>query len=356
MLQEAGFLVEAVAFKRKYHNGRMPNCPVKIIGTIQHGQYFKRFLKMVAAIPLIRRAIKGSDLVYASGADMALISLIAGCGLGKPVVIEIGDIREAQVESGIKGRIVRWLDKRLISSCKLLIATTSAFIENYYRTWLKSEIPAIVIENKIEASLYEMDAYKKKSNQTIPFRDRPLRVGYFGLIRDEWSLNVLKGLASRNLEKFEIIIAGHVMISSQIMDDAKKHSNIFYKGEYKSPHDLPALYNDVDLIWACYPPIKANDMNLKWARPNRFYESCFFKTPLVTRVGTQDATDVDRYQIGKLIKEEDEELVVNNLEEITAENLQEWRQNMEVLPKSVYLYTTELSDLESRLRDIVTNC
>ena len=31
MLQKAGFQVEAIAFERKYHKGRLPSCPVKMI-------------------------------------------------------------------------------------------------------------------------------------------------------------------------------------------------------------------------------------------------------------------------------------------------------------------------------------
>ena len=39
MLQKAGFQVEAVAFDRKTHKGRVPICPVKIIGVLNHGHY-----------------------------------------------------------------------------------------------------------------------------------------------------------------------------------------------------------------------------------------------------------------------------------------------------------------------------
>jgi len=42
MLQQAGFIVEAVAFERDYHVGRMPDCPIERLGKIAHGHYFQR--------------------------------------------------------------------------------------------------------------------------------------------------------------------------------------------------------------------------------------------------------------------------------------------------------------------------
>ena len=41
------------------------------------------------------------------------------------------------------------------------------------------------------------------------------------------------------------------------------------------------VYGRIDLVWACYQPIGPDDWNLRWARPNRFYESCLFQKPLV---------------------------------------------------------------------------
>ncbi len=38
MLQQAGFNVEAVAFERDYHTGRMPDCPVESLGKIPNTQ------------------------------------------------------------------------------------------------------------------------------------------------------------------------------------------------------------------------------------------------------------------------------------------------------------------------------
>ena len=89
----------------------------------------------------MRRAIQRNDIVYASGQDVAFMALIAGLGLAKPVILEVGDIRELQVAPGLKGRLVRIVDKYCVNACSLLVATAPGFIDTYYRKWLKASVP-----------------------------------------------------------------------------------------------------------------------------------------------------------------------------------------------------------------------
>ena len=355
MLRQADFAVEAVAFERDYHTGRMPDCPVESLGKIPHGHYMQRIVKMVKALPTMRRAMKRNDIVYAFGADMAFMAITAGFGLGKPVVVEISDIREVQVASGIKGRIVRFFDKRFVNSWSFLVATTPSFIDVYYREWLKSSVPAMVIENKIEADFAEEVSQKgiQSSIEGKPLVDRPLRIGYFGGLRCEWSWRVLEAFAIARPKDVEIVLAGYVMDPQDLQEQVEKYLNITYLGQYKSPQDLPKLYSGVDLIWGCYQPIGPDDWNLRWARPNRFYESCLFQTPIVSRDGSCDSVDVKRYEIGLIIEDEDVHKVADCLCKITADELDSWKHNMQTLPRNVYSYTTEKEELKRAIEAIV---
>ncbi len=103
MLQNVGFQVEAIAFERKAHKGRMPACSVEIVGVIAHGRYLKWLIKMVARIPLIRRAVKSNDVVYASGPDMAVLCLASGMSFGHPIILEVVNVRELQTAGGLWG-------------------------------------------------------------------------------------------------------------------------------------------------------------------------------------------------------------------------------------------------------------
>jgi succinoglycan biosynthesis protein ExoL len=150
MLKQAGFEVEAAAFERDYHSGRLPDCPVETLGKISHGQYFKRLLKLPSVFLKLRRAMKRNQIVYASGQDMALMSLVSGVGLKRPVIVEVGDVREVLTADGIKGKIARTIEKWAIGACKLIVVTAPSFYNIYYRQWLKTSTPGLVIENKLE--------------------------------------------------------------------------------------------------------------------------------------------------------------------------------------------------------------
>lgn len=358
MLQEAGFTVEAVAFERKYHQGRVPDCPVRIIGRIEQGRYLKRLIKMVAAMPALRRAIKLNDIVYAFGPDMALLCRLSGLGLGKPIALEIGDIRDLQTATGLKGKVIRLADRMLTNSCQLLIVTAQGYIDEYYRKWVGTKIPAIVIENKLEALTASSNNLSQK--QTVdddkPLADRPLKIGYFGLLRCDRSWRALLQLALNKPKEIEIIVAGMALNPEDLPEQAQKIANISYKGQYRSPQDLPGLYGDVDIVWACYPfPESDRNHNWRWARTNRFYESCFYQKPMISLEGSGDAVEIRRHDIGITVPNADIDQIVQSLEGINAKQLASWQRNMTELPKTVYIYRDEITLLPQALANIEAN-
>ena len=354
MLVSLGFDVSVAAFNRAYHSGRVPSRPTQIIGTVSHGKYLQRIGRLITALPKLRRAMRGRDIVYASSPDMALLAMIAGVFMGKKFIQEVGDVREIQTAEGLKGRLVRIVDRVLTNRCSLLVVTAVGFLDNYYRNWLRSDVPAIVVENKIEASLTSArpEAVRGSLPQGRPFIDRPLRIGYFGLLRCQWTWDVLKAFALKHPKDVEIVMAGYPMEPADIAEQAKSIPNVIYSGEYKSPNDLPRLYGAVDLVWACYKFIGPRDWNLKWARPNRFYESCYFGRPLISRLGSSDSKEVDRLKIGFNIRTHEISEVVAELDSITAEMVEQWRSNSISLPNSLFMYTDEAEKLKSHIEHL----
>ncbi|MEA3467603.1 MAG: hypothetical protein U9R57_05180 [Thermodesulfobacteriota bacterium] len=353
MLQQAGFEVEAVAFQREYHSGRSPDCLVKLLGVIDHGRYFVRSLKMLAALPVIRHAIKRNDLVYAFGPDMAFMALLGGLGLGRPVILEIGDIRTLQVAPGLKGYLARVLDRYVANACSLLVATAPGFINDYYREKLGTQTPALIVENKLEFSFTESNSPEvSRRGGEKPLVDGPLRIGYFGVLRCERSWQILEALAESRPQEIEIVVAGYPMDPIDLPERAERKKNIQFIGEYRSPHDLFSLYNKVDIVWACYPFPRPGDLNWRWARTNRFYESCYFQKPMISLAGSGDASEVKRYKIGMVINRGGVGEVVDELCNIKPCDLEFWQDNMKTLPEEVYIYTAEIEELGDSIKCI----
>ena len=355
MLREAGFEVSVAAFERDYHKGRLPDAPVTSLGHISHGRYLARAVRMLLALPRLRRALRGAQVAYASGQDMALFAMVAAFGLGVPVVLEVGDIRHVQVARGLKGVVARALDRFIVGRARLLVVTARGFAEGHYRDRLGSRTPWLLMENKLD-ELPLQRALQEAGASESPRRPGVLRIGYFGVIRCPWSCEVLRQVARRGGGRIEVVIAGFCMDPADLAEQVAAEPHVTYRGTYSSPRDLPALYGSVDMVWACYPGPEQQDADWRWAlricRSNRFYESCFFRRPLITMAESADGEEVERLGIGLGLSDQSPEGVCRAIEGITEERLQEWRQRMERLPRSVGVYTDEPLRLRTALLEV----
>ncbi len=344
MLQQAGFQVEAVAFENRHYPGPLPDCPVESLGRFSFRSYYLRVPSILTRLRRIRAAIRRNDIIYCFYLEMGLAALMSGAGLGKPLFLEVHDIKRHQLARGPKGRLVRLADKVINRACSLLTLTSAGYYA-YYRDWLKLEPATVVIENKVDQSLGAAILAKGAPDSTgAPLEDRPLRIGYFGLLKDEWSMQVLESLAATAPEQFEFVLAGTANRIANFPQRIARIPNMEYRGIYQNPDDLESLYGGVDMSLACYPPPPPHG----WAQSNRYYEACLFRRPLIVRAGTQDAVEVERHGIGLVIADGDVDGAAAAICGITPADWRRWRANMEKLPLKVYAYTDE-ADLLGRL-------
>ena len=346
MLNRGGFDVEAVAFERRQLSGRRPDCPIERLGPIPPRRYATRIGKLLAAAPKVRRAIRRNDIVYAFNSDLAFLAAISGLGLNRPLVLEVADIKEVQVAGGWSGRAVRVLEKLAVDRCSLLVLTTSGYLP-YYLRWLGAEIPSVVIENKLDPEFVKSIP---RIDPPGPAVDRPLRIGWFGRLRDEWTMRVLEELTRLEPHKYTAVLAG---TPSPFLEDfsarVDNSPNIEYRGGYSYPEDLPALYNSVDLVMACYPP----EIPHGWSQSSRYYEACLFQKPLIVRAGCADADGVRKHDIGLILDAVAIEEAAAALNEVSLEDWLRWRDNAAALPPLVYLSIDEVDVLARAFTDLL---
>lgn len=351
MAKAGGLEVSAAAFERDYHKGRLPDCELATLGSVEHGGYLRRIPRLLAAVRRLRKISRHADVLYAFGPDMAFVALAARGFRRQAVVMEIGDLIAAQANPGMLGRLFRAAERVLAGRCGLIVTTTDAFLRNYYREWLRCGTPGMVIENKVEAAFAD-SVTPPPPPAGRPLADRPLRIGLFGLLRCRWSWQVLSALAERHPGRFEIVLAGFPVDPPDVADQVKSRAGLTYLGQYKSPDDLERLYGQVDMVWACYHPLRPDEYAYWWARPNRFYESCLFRRPLFSRKGTCDAEQVDARRIGMTIEETDPVATADLVASVTAEDVGSWALNMSRLPRGDYAYTDEQDRLCAALRSL----
>ncbi len=331
--------VHCYYFTRNYFKGSPLPYPSTHLGTLTHGKYAFRAFKFLQVSLKLLRTLKGTDCIYCFGLDLALCTLPAKWLYKSKLVYEIGDIRPLQLNPNFAGFITRKLEQFLINRCDYVVVTAPGFSKAYLQDKLSVDPNKIrVIENKLHgAHLPARPVWPKREGEKIT-------IGYFGLVACANSWETLKQIALSDPENIKIIIAGYIL-NPAIDADISAYGNIEFIGEYVSPDDLEKIYSKIDITWGCFPYTKVDyDQNWKWARTNRFYESCYFSKPLISLSGSDEARLVEELKIGFSVDLSDPAEAARQATE-KLKNMERYADNVRDLPDSVYLYKGEHQDL-----------
>lgn len=275
-LNSLGVQSKVFAFEREnFYKGSKERRQYKSLGNIAQENYIKRIIPLIKSISTIRNEIKEADVVYTYGMDTFIIGWLATLFKGnKPkFVYEIGDIRVIFTNKGILSKIFRFIEKLILKRTDLLVVTSEAYVEEYFKGIQKIyNINYHVIENKPELELDTPIVNRSKVNNS------KIRIGYFGVLRCSRTLEVLKKLAKEHSNKFELYIRGIVAEGTESYNEMKLLNNVKVEGEYKVPDDLPSMYNQVDIIWACYPYKGKEIGNWMWQKPQGFMKPVILKS------------------------------------------------------------------------------
>jgi succinoglycan biosynthesis protein ExoL len=346
-LSQLGFKTTPLAFEQDYIPGK-PEGGYISLGSIEKGNYLKRFMPFVRAFPVIRHQAKTADVLYCFGLDMLLLSWLVKLSLGKPVklVYEIGDIRQILTQDKPVSKLLRHLETFLVKQTHLLVTTSEAFIESYYQGILKlKNFNYQIIENKLDQGFLA-------STRTASSNNAPTaQLGYFGLLRCTQTWKIMERLTEKGVS---IYVRGypHGELTKEMIEKATQtNPNLKYGGSYIAPDELTGIYNQVELVWAAYPyNIQQQTVgNHQWARTNRFYESCYFAKPVICQTDTEDGRIAEKLNIGIATDLSNVDEAVRQILMITPEQIRIWTENIKNLPKTVYTYSDEHEKLASSL-------
>lgn len=353
ILQKAGYSVTVMCFERDYFSSRLPDCEIVKLGKIENGKYLKRALVMLYSLIKLRKISKGYDMVYALSPDLAFMSYLSLLFIKKPIVMDVADIREIQVAGGISGTIVRLMDKFIAGKVDLVVVTSEAFIHEYYRKKLGANIKDFfLLENKVD---YVNDL---RLDSKYLYNKHRISIGYFGVLRDNWTVEFLLNLLKRYPNTYNVVVAGINMIDKfDLKALSSEYENFNYLGPFKSPHDLTNLYKQVDVLAVFYPEFSGNSEWFearKLCRTNRYYEALFFSKPIIAFAFSEDGRLVKKLNIGITLDSYD---IGENVSKIaglmTRENLLKWRNNIDSQPESTYCFTDESDRLNKKISEIV---
>jgi succinoglycan biosynthesis protein ExoL len=288
-----------------------------------------------------------SEVVYCFGADVAVLAWIVTFACPKlTVVLEVGDIRPIMIERGFKGRLLRLLERTLLRRVSLLVVTSARFRDKYFIAQQRIPVGQVmVIENKVGALLLE----RATAVSHIRTVGGPIVIGYYGLIRCRKSWALLERLSSVAPDRFQVVVWGRLAMEEALPLDQLPMS-MSYRGEYRNPDDVPAIYEKVDVVWGAHAHAGTNS---RWARANRFYEACCFARPLIGQLGTADGEEIERRGIGLCVDLEKPDAALQQIMAISDDDLAIWTRASRELDPKVYAYSDEHDELVRRMKGFV---
>jgi succinoglycan biosynthesis protein ExoL len=312
-LRNGGAEVMALMFTRRGDarkaHGRGP---VDVdLGPRQDGQLLRRIPRLfraLARLPAQRTRLAACHLFLARNLDMLILAVIARriSRSTAPIVYEVLDIHRTMLGPSRTARLMRAIERRLLARVAMLVVSSPDYITHYFTPVQAYRGPWRLMENKLGPGAPARAGHER----ALP-SGPPWRIGWFGVLKCQRSLGILRQISATLGPAVHIHIAGiiahSVLPPSLIANACRAQPNITYTGAYSHPHDLPRLYGGVHFVWAAdFLDAQANSA---WCLPNRVYEGGAYGALALCARGNATARMIERHGIGLSFAEPLEETV-----------------------------------------------
>ncbi|MDI6835350.1 MAG: glycosyl transferase family 1 [Rhizobiaceae bacterium] len=324
------------------------------LGVTADGRFAQRLGAVGKACLNISSKLRGvarPDVIIARNLEMLAVANRAVTAFGGrvPIVYESLDIHRLLLRGDFVGRMLRGAEARLGQKAKLLITSSPAFVENYFRPLSGLDLPVLLLQNQVLALGNEADALP-------PARQRrkgdPWRIGWFGALRCSRSLAMLSALSRAMGGRVEIVLRGRPARSELRDFDGVIAAEPFmtFGGSYRNPEDLQAIYADVDFVWTI--DFFEEGQNSSWLLPNRLYEGCRHGAVPIAVAGTETARFLDDRKIGFVLPDAEGSGLRELFEGMDDEN---YRHACHAVAKQhPSLWTIRQADCEALVRRLAT--
>ena len=349
MLQAGGADITLIGFRRGDRVANIEGVIPIDLGRTYDSRLLQRTLKVLQrrlGLGSAASAIAHADILLARNLEMLAIAAAAQRHHAREatLVYECLDLHRLLLSNSPAGRVLRALERSLMRSARLLVVSSPAFISRYYApkqgigsTW---DHAALVIENKV---LDLGPAHAVDTAMSEPPPGPPWRIGWFGMIRCQTSLDILSRIAARYPGLVEVVIKGRpARIAFRNFDEqVARTPGLSFGGAYR-PSELGALYGGVHFNWAIdYFEEGANSALLL---PNRIYEGGPYGAVPIGLARTETGRWLKQRDMGVLFDAPGDELG-GFLDRLTAAAYGRLRQAVRSQPRESFV--ADRSDCES---------
>ena len=335
----AGYKVKVYGFQTGLYTENLDNVTFPIEKIITRDKKDSRLKKVFFFYSQIRQIIKQNkkSLFYFFGFEIGAIANIIGC---THFIYEEADVSASRIKNRILRKSLLRLDRKIIRKSICTILTSEGFVDYLFEDNPPNNI--FIQANKLDVF------FEKNDRQNITKKKTDLnniKFGFIGLIRYPNTIVRFARVIGSNYKNHEFHFFGDLENKDFIdREEFKKYTNVFFHGPFKNPTDLEKIYETVDMNIVCYD---TSSGNVKIAEPNKFYESIFFKTPIVVSKGTFLSTKVEKFKIGIGIDASNDNSIIHFIDSISEQQLKSYIREMETIP------TISLIDNNKELFDFV---
>lgn len=286
------------------------------------------------------------DVIVARNLEMlAIANRLQSLWVPMPAVVyECLDIHGLLLrEDGIGGAL-RQVEQRLMRQAGLLITSSPAFVAHHFNA--RPAPPVVLVENKVFAPGLD----RPGDNPALRGELAPWRIGWFGALRCEKSLQALAGLAQAMAGKVEVTLRGRPARTefSDFDRTVSQAQHLGFSGAYRYPDDLASIYSDVHFAWAI--DFFQSGQNSDWLLPNRIYEGCLNGAIPIALAGTETAAFVERLGIGIVVPDVEVQTLVDLFSSLTEDHVVALASRVASLDRNVFQCSAdECRALVSRL-------
>lgn len=298
----------------------------RVIGETADGRFAQRMGAVALARLNLRRKLAGlrrPDVIIARNLETLALAPAAAAffGGGIPVVYECLDIHRLLLDGGAKGSAMRLAQRHFGRDASLLITSSPAFVENFFKPLSGLDLPILLLENKV--LMLEPERGPIAALSRAAPADKPWRVGWFGAIRCRKSFYILTEFARRMDGRVEVVLRGRPAYSEFDDFDAQVRAapHVEFHGHYRNPEDLAAIYDDVHFTWAI--DFFEEGLNSDWLLPNRLYEGGLYGAVPIALASTETGRFVSGRGIGVTLDKADPETLATLFSGMTDARYQE---------------------------------
>lgn len=309
------------------------------LGATRDGRFVHRLAAIAAAAAKMAGALKPvsrPDVIIARNLEMLALANRANAAFAGnvPIVYESLDIHRLLLRSDTFGAAMRAAERFFSRDARMLITSSPAFVEQHFKRVLAPSVPIELIENKV----LELEQGGSEASAAPRRTGPPFRIGWFGALRCRRSLQLLADFSRAMEGRVEIVLRGRPAYRefSDFDRSVASEPHISFRGTYRNPDDLAAIYGDVHFVWAI--DFFEQGQNSDWLLPNRLYEGCRHGAIPIAMRRTQTGKFLEARGCGLLLDEPSTDALHAAVGAMDVDAYDVWKRRVTSIDPATWIY------------------